>query len=125
VKRAIPSAVLLMAFVLGTAFLGWWTVPIVAGVWGAVATYALRPWRTAAAGAALAWALLLVVSGTRGSLLQLAGLLGGIFGLPGFAIVLLTLAFPALLAWSAAGLVSSLGAVLTERARAADTVTPG
>jgi hypothetical protein len=124
-KRAVSSAILLMAFVLGTAFLAWWTVPIVAGVWGLMATYTLKPWRSAAAAAALAWALLLAVSGTRGPLLELAGLLGGIFGLPGFAVVLLTLAFPALLAWSAAGLVSALRAVLTQRARAADTVTPG
>jgi hypothetical protein len=119
-KRSVSWAVLVTAFVLGTALVDWWTVPVVAGAWGLVTAYDQRPWRTAAIAAAAAWALLLVLSATRGPLLVLAGLLGGIFGLPGFAVVLLALIFPVLLAWSAAGLVSALRETLRERARAAE-----
>ncbi|UCC82739.1 MAG: hypothetical protein JSW46_17490 [Gemmatimonadota bacterium] len=119
-RRTVAWALLLVAFVLSTAFVAWWTVPVVAAIWGAATAYSRKPWRSAALVAAAAWALLLAVSGTRGPLLELAGLLGGIFGLPGFATVLLTLIFPALLAWSAAGLVSALRETLGERARAAE-----
>jgi hypothetical protein len=119
-KRTVSWAVLLVAFVLGTTFVAWWTVPVVAGVWGVVTAYDQKPWRSAAIAAAAAWALLLALSGARGPLLELARVLGGIFGLPGFAVVLLALVFPALLAWSASGLVSALRVTLTERARAAE-----
>jgi hypothetical protein len=120
VKRTVSWTVLLVAYVLSTAFIGWWTVPVVAGASGALTAYDQKPWRTAAIAAAAAWALLLVLGATRGPLLALAGLLGGVFGLPGFAVVLLALIFPALLAWSAAGLVSALRVMLAERARAAE-----
>jgi hypothetical protein len=120
-KRTVAWAVLLIVFVLGTAFVGWWTVPVVAGVWGVVTAYSQKPWRSAALAAAAAWVLLLALSATRGPLLALAGLLGAIFGLPGFAVIVLALIFPATLAWSAAGLVSALRETLRERARAAET----
>jgi hypothetical protein len=118
--RTVSWTILLLANVLSTAFIGWWTVPVVAGAWGALTAYDQKPWRTAAIAAAVAWALLLAVSGARGPLFELAGLLGGIFGLPGFAVVLLALIFPALLAWSASGLASGLRVTLSERARAAE-----
>ena len=119
-RRTASWAVLFVAFVLGTAIVAWWTVPVVAGAWGVVVAHSLKPWRSAAIAAAAAWAFLLAWSATRGPLLALAGLLGGIFGLPAFAVVLLALIFPALLAWSAASLVSALRVTLTERARAAE-----
>ncbi|MGD2154282.1 MAG: hypothetical protein PVG79_13510 [Gemmatimonadales bacterium] len=118
-NRYIAWTVLLVAFVLGTAFLAWWTVPMVAGVWGGVTVQTRKPWRSAALAAAIAWAILLAVNATRGPLFELAHLLGGIFGLPGPVVVLLALIFPALLAWSAAGLVSALQVLLRERARSA------
>lgn len=120
-KRIVSWAVLFVAFALGSAFVAWWTVPGVAGLWGAATDYKSRPWRSAALTAAAAWALLLAVSGTRGPLLQLAGLVGATFGLPGIAVVLVALIFPALLAWSAAGLAAALRVTLGERARAAET----
>lgn len=124
-KRTISWAVMLPAFVLGTAFVGWWTVPVVGGAWGVVTAYDGKPWRAAALAAAAAWAILLASSATRGPLLTLAGTLGAIFGLPGFAVLLLALIFPALLAWSAAGLVSAVREILGERARAAEAVAAG
>jgi hypothetical protein len=119
-KRTVSWAVLLLAFVLGTAFVAWWTVPVVAGFWGVVTAYSQKPWRSAALAAAAAWTLLLALSGARGPLLELAGLLGAILGVPGFTVVLLALVLPALFAWSAAGLVSALREELRERARAAE-----
>ncbi|MGD2216495.1 MAG: hypothetical protein PVJ64_07050 [Gemmatimonadales bacterium] len=119
-KRTGSWVVLFVSFVLGTGLLGWWTVPVVAGVWGGVKAYDRRPWWSAAIAVTAAWSLLLAISGTRGPLLALARTLGGIFGLPGFAVVLLALIFPAILAWSAAGLVSALLVTLRERARASE-----
>jgi len=118
-NRYIAWTVLLVAFVLGTAFLGWWTVPVVAGVWGGATPQSRKPWRSAALAAAVAWVLLLAASATRGPLFELVRLLGGIFGLPGLVVVLLALIFPALLAWGAAGLVSALQVALRERTQSA------
>lgn len=118
-------ALLLAAFVVGTVVVAWWTVPVVAGVWGGVTEYSRKPWRSAALIAATAWALLLVVDALRGPLFQLAGLLGAIFGVPGSAVILLTLAFPASLAWAAAGLTSALREVIRERARGAEVARVG
>ncbi|UCC74491.1 MAG: hypothetical protein JSV86_08035 [Gemmatimonadota bacterium] len=120
-KRLISWLLLSLAFLLTTALLGWWALPVVAAVWGALAAYPVRPWRLAALSAATAWAALLAVGATGGPLLELAAILGGVFALPGFVVVLLALIFPALLAWSAAGLVAALRATLTERARAAES----
>lgn len=119
-KRTVSWAVLFVAFVLGTAFVGWGSVPVVAGAWGIVNAHSRKPWRSAAIAAAAAWASLLLLSATRGPLLALAGLLGGVFGLPGFVVILLALIFPMLLAWSAAGLASALRVTLAERGRLAE-----
>ena len=94
---------------LGTWTIGWWAVPLVAGAAGA---FGQRP-SLAAAGAALAWAALLGLDAASGRLAVLAALLGGLFPLPGPALVLVTLAFAALAAWSAATLARAA------RARAA------
>ncbi len=100
--------ILVLAFIATTAWLGWWTVPLVAGAWGMTVPYSEKPWWTALAAAVVAWTILLVVSALRGPIAELASVLGGVFALPAFAVILLTLAFAALLAWSAAGLTSAL-----------------
>ena len=99
---ALAAAVLAGA---GTWALGWWGVPIAA----ALTVVALRRTRgapaAAAAGAALAWGVLLAVDAAGGRMTALAGELAAVFGAPLPALVVLTLLFPALLAWSAAALV--------------------
>lgn len=96
----VPVAAAVMAVL--TWLLGWWTVPLVAAFVGSV-LYVREgvAWRMALAGA-LAWTLLLLVNATSGRLGVTATTLGGVLRLPGVVVVLITLVFPVLLAWSAA-----------------------
>jgi hypothetical protein len=84
--------------------LGWWTVPLFAAV---LALFRAGPWQ-AAAGALAAWSILLVRDGAASPLMPYADRLGALFGLPGVVLVLLTVLFAGLLAWSAATVVDSL-----------------
>jgi hypothetical protein len=61
----------------------------------------------AAAAAVLAWAALLVIAAVRGPLWTLAIKVGAVLALPGWLFLLVTLAFPAILA-GAAAVVGSL-----------------
>ncbi|HET7188880.1 MAG TPA: hypothetical protein VFI52_12040 [Gemmatimonadaceae bacterium] len=96
----VPIAAAAMAVL--TWLIGWWAVPLVAAFVGSVLYLrAGIAWRMALA-AAIAWALLLLVDATTGRLGVAATTLGGVLRVPGVVLVLITLAFPALLAWSAA-----------------------
>ncbi len=96
----VPLAAAVMAVL--TWLVGWWAVPLVAAFVGSL-VYVREgvAWRMALAGA-VAWALLLIVNATTGRLSVAATTLGGVLRVPGVVLVLITLAFPALLAWSAA-----------------------
>jgi hypothetical protein len=89
-------------FALATALLGWWTVPILALLLGMV-----LPPAAVGLAALLGWAGLLTRDALAAPLLPYADTLGGLFGLPGWSFVLLTLLFAGLLAWSAATLIDS------------------
>ena len=95
------------AFAVATFAAGWWAVPIVAAIWGLVSTDARRA-RDAALCAAVGWAILLLLDAARGPVGVMAAQLGDIMGLPASVLYLLTLVFPALLAWSAAALMPML-----------------
>jgi hypothetical protein len=69
-----------------------------------------RPDVTASLSASLGWSGLLVWTAFVGPLGTLAGKLGAVTGLPGFAWIAATLLFPATLAWPAALLASALAA---------------
>lgn len=112
--RLVVMVALVAAFALATWAGGWWTVPIVALVAGTrERSGGARPSAIGIA-AAVAWGVLLIVSSTTTAFSTLVHELAGIMALPGAAIVLLTLVFPALLAWSAA----ALGGALFGRERA-------
>lgn len=101
--------VLTIGFAGATLIVGWWGIPVLAGAWG-VWTRGRPPARVRAASAsavsaALAWSLLLAWTAVRGPLPQLVATLGGVLGFPGILLVAATLAFGALLAWSATALV--------------------
>jgi hypothetical protein len=91
-----------------TWLLGWWGVVLGAAIVGFV-FYEVGGggWRTACA-AALAWGLLLLIDTVVGPIGVVSRTLGGVMRMPGFALVLLTLAFPAALAWSVATVVAEL-----------------
>ena len=98
-----------------TWLLGWWGVLLAAAIVGFVFhDEGGGGWRTAVA-AALAWGALLVVDALAGPFALIASTLGGVMRLPGGALVLLTLAFPALLAWSAATVVGGLRGLVRAR----------
>jgi hypothetical protein len=107
-KRWVPWSALVVVLAVATAALGWWTVLVVAAVWGVIYASERRVWLSAAGAAAVAWALLLVVTALGGRVLALADKLGGALGLPGILIILLTLLLPAALAGSAAGLAATV-----------------
>jgi hypothetical protein len=91
-----------VAFALGTWGFGWGAVAVIGAVVG-LAQVSERPVRTAAAGAGLAWGGLLLWGALTGPLPALAGVLGGIVGLPSVAVVVLTLVFAMAVAGAAAG----------------------
>ena len=114
------SVVLLgaVAIVLGTV-LG---VPTLAPVIVGAAIGYLRPVRAArnaAAAGTLGWGALLVVAAVRGGAIEsFSGKLGDVFGLPGVAMILATMLYPAVLAAAAAWLV----AAVRTRSAAVDSV---
>jgi hypothetical protein len=104
----ITMTVGLIAVAIGTKLLGWMAVPLVGLVVGLVRTTD-QPVLTAAAAGALGWGGLLMWGMTRGPVLELADLLGEVFGgLPGAVVLIVTLLLPALLAGAAAGVGSAL-----------------
>ena len=98
-KRATRDIVLIAIAVTGaTWLLGWWSVAVV----GAVAGIAMRGSATgarAALGAALAWGALLMLDAAGGRLGAIAAPLAATMRVPVAGMILLTLAYPALLAW--------------------------
>jgi hypothetical protein len=87
---------------------GWLAVPIVGLIMGLMWPRD-TPVRSAAGAGALGWGLLLLWGVTRGPVVELAGLLGELLGgLPGAAILVITMLFPAVLAGAAAGMASAV-----------------
>ena len=100
---------LVAAFVLAT-WLHWLGVPLVALFWGGLRPAVGRPAFLAGVAASSAWGFWLLVDGmsSHGALGVLQGRLSGVMHLPALALPILTLVFPALLAWSAAALASGI-----------------
>jgi hypothetical protein len=88
-----------------TWWLGWWTVPLVAALWGLRG----KPMEVAQA-ALLAWAGILAAQSIRAPLLPLADRVGGIFGLPAWGLLAVTPLFAALVAWAAATITQRIAA---------------
>jgi hypothetical protein len=85
-----------------TWLLGWWGVLVTALVIGFVfRAEGGGGWRIAVA-AALAWSALLAVDAVSGPVGLVGARLAGVMRVPAFVLVMATLLFPALLAWSAA-----------------------
>ena len=101
-SRLSPVALLVIAMLAATWIAGWWGIALVAAAWG---------WRGKAMDAAIAafvaWVVLLAFAGGSSALMPFARRIGGIFSLPGWAMLLITPLFAGLLAWGAAALVGS------------------
>jgi hypothetical protein len=97
--------------------LGWWGVLLAASIVGYVFfREGGGGWRVALA-AAVAWGSLLAIDAAAGPFGTVARTLAGVLRLPGLVLVLLTLAFPALLAWSAATVVAGACQLVAARRR--------
>lgn len=101
-RASLRVGLLALAFALATATFGWWTVALLGAIWGGVAASASRPGVTAGMAAGLGWILLLVWTATQGPVSVLAQRAGGVMGLQGWLLGLVTVAFAALLALCAA-----------------------
>jgi len=89
-------------FAVVTAAGGWLAVPASAAFWALLAGDERRRELSLAFAASAGWALLLYWTLHGVPAQRLLGLLGGIFRVPGWTLIVLTLAIPFLLAWSAA-----------------------
>lgn len=107
-KGVIRVLILLVAFGLVTLFVGWWTVPVLGGLWGVVSGRDTWPAFTAALAGGLSWAVLLAWMAVRGPVVDLAHQVGGVMSLPTWALFVITVAFPMVLAGSAAGLTGAI-----------------
>ena len=114
-RFALKLALLALAFALGSAFLGWWSVPAIGVLWGAVAKRNAYPGLTAASAAGLAWAGLLLLVAVRGPMWILADKVGAILAIPGWLFIFITLAFPTLLAGTAAVVGEATSNVMESR----------
>jgi hypothetical protein len=91
-----------------TWLLGWWGVLVTALVIGFVfRAEGGGGWRIAVA-AALAWAGLLAIDAATGPIALVGQRLGGVLRVPAVVLMLVTVLFPALLAWSAATVAASV-----------------
>ena len=90
------------AFAAGTLFVGWWSVPVIALVWGWLVGPNRRPATRAAVGAALACMGFLAHDAVRGPAGRLARTLGALLHLPAVVLVVVTVVLPVIIAWSAA-----------------------
>jgi hypothetical protein len=98
----VDILVLGAAFALGTFYVGWWAIPIIALAWGWIVGPGRRPATRAAMGAAIAWMGFLAHDAVRGPAGRLVRTLGALFHLPGVVLLIVTVLFAMVLAWGAA-----------------------
>jgi hypothetical protein len=108
----IVAAILVAA----TWVAGWWGVPLVAILAGALLAARRGIAGLTALAAVIAWSVLILVDGASGRFGVLAGVVGATLKLPAGALLMVTLLFAALLAWSAAAVGVEIGRV-SRRAR--------
>jgi hypothetical protein len=105
----VITIVLAAVLAAGTMLYGWWTVPVLAFLWGLASLGRVRRAAgLAALAAVLAWGALLALDGMSGHLVGLGALFGRVARQPPAVFFVLSLVFPALLAWSAAALGASV-----------------
>ena len=106
-------ALLGVAIAIGTWILGWWAVPLLGAVWGVLRRGQPRFWTAALAGA-VGWWLLMLYDAALGPVGTMGTLLGGIFSIGAWGMVVLMYVFPFLLAGCAAQVAGAVPAVRAE-----------
>ena len=101
-------AIVALACAFATALFGWMSLPVLGFIYGIVDRRARARGTIAALGAALGWLAILGAEAARGASVRMVAVeVGAVMQLPGFALVLITLAFAALLGGTAAVLGSA------------------
>ena len=101
-SRALRVGGFAICAAVATSLAGWWVITVLAAVWVRGFPRADSPATTCGLGAASGWAVLLLVDAAHGPAGMVARRVGGVFLVPGWAFVGLTLLFGALLASTAA-----------------------
>jgi len=96
------------AFAVATFALGWWAVPLVAAGYAAITTAQRGSAILSGVAAMLGWGALLAITASRGPVGTLAAELGGVLQLRPIGVYAVTIAFPGLLAISAAVVARAL-----------------
>ena len=104
-------ALLAAAYAVATFAVGWWAVPLVAAVYAAITTAQRASAALSGFAAILGWGALLAVTASQGPVGTLASELGGVLQLRPIAVYAVTLAFPGLLAVSAAVVTRALASI--------------
>jgi hypothetical protein len=107
-RFALRVALLAVSFGIATWILGWWAIPLLSLIAAMLARSVRYQALASAIAAAAAWGALLVWNAMRGEVWSFASIAGGTMGVSGPLLILLTLAFPAALAWSAAAVTKLL-----------------
>ncbi|MFI5245368.1 MAG: hypothetical protein ACHQQR_09110 [Gemmatimonadales bacterium] len=100
------------AFAVATFAVGWWAVPLVAAGYAAITSAQRGSAVLSGFAAMLGWGALLAITASRGPVGTLATELGGVLRLAPVLVYAVTLAFPGLLAISAAVIARSLATAL-------------
>jgi hypothetical protein len=98
----LAAATFALSTAVATAVAGWWAIPVLAAVWTRVLPPRAATGTICALGAASGWALLLAWDAAHGPVGTVARRVGGVFLLPAWGFVGLTLLFAAILAAAAA-----------------------
>lgn len=101
-RRALAVGGFALCTAAVTALGGWWAIPLLTAVWVRGLPPDTARATLCAVGAASGWALLLAWDAAHGPVGTVARRVGGVFLLPGWGFVGLTLLFAALLAATAA-----------------------
>ena len=112
--RSVASFFLLITAFLLASWLGWWAIPLVAALWSVLRPVVPRPILSAALAALLGWLLWLLLDWAKdpAALGRLVRGVSSTMQLPSILLLVITLLFPALLAWSASALACGLANAL-------------
>ncbi len=109
-RVALRVVAIALVVALGTAWLGWWSVPVICAAYGFMDRTSRMRGTMAAAGAVIAWGAMLVGASLEGASVGVAAArFGAVVGAPAFVLVLLALVFAALLAGPAAVIGAAIG----------------
>ena len=103
----IRVLVLGVAIAACTFFFGWLSLPVIGAVYALIRRDVSAPGEVAL-GALLGWGALFARVAIVPAFARLLAKLGGVFPVPGVVLAIISLVFAAVLAWSAARVVSAL-----------------